>query len=305
MLTMAISVLACKSAKPAQVSSDTLPQALLWKVEGKNLSAPSYVFGTIHIIPREDFFLPVGFDDVFKKVDKVVFEIDMDEMSDMGSMMDMMGNLMMNNGMSLNKLLTPAEYAEVSAYFEKMGLPMFLLDKVKPMFLSMLAEVNMSPDDMQSDEIISYEMDLYNKANTDGLTVGGLETMAYQMSLFDSIPYKDQALMLLEAVRGVTASDDSFDEIVDLYKHQNIEGMVSMMDNEGGGDFYGHADILLTNRNQNWIPLMAKKMEKGPVLFAVGAGHLGGQVGVIRLLRKEGYTVTPVSTYKPVVTKRF
>src|SRR5688572_19846873 len=80
LLTLTISVSACKAAKPVQATADTLPQALLWKIEGKDMAKPSYLFGTIHIIPREDFFLPSGFEDVFDNVDKVVFEIDMDEM---------------------------------------------------------------------------------------------------------------------------------------------------------------------------------------------------------------------------------
>jgi len=291
----------CKGTKAATSSADTLQDALLWKIERKDLPEPSYLFGTIHMIPQEDFFLPSGLEDAFDKTDKVVFEIDMDKMSDMGSMMGMMSSLMMKDGMSLNKLLTPEEYKEVSAYFENMGLPMMLLNNVKPMFLSMLADMNMDPNAMGSGDIISYEMELYDMANEDGKKVGGLETMEYQMSLFDKIPYKDQADMLLDAVRGVSVESDMFDETVELYKHQDIEAMVSMV---GESDEGNYEDVLLNDRNHNWIPLMIKKMQNGSVFFAVGAGHLGGEQGVIRLLRKEGYELTPVSVYKAVSPKR-
>jgi uncharacterized protein len=293
----------CKGTKSAQ-SSDTLPQALLWKIEHKDLPEPSYLFGTIHMIPREDFFLPVGLEEAFDKSGKVVFEIDLDDMSDMGSLMGMLANLMMKNGMTLNKLLTPAEYKEVSDYFDGMGLPMMLLNKVKPMFLSMLAEVNMDPDEMQSDAIVSYEMELYDKANKSAKDVGGLETMAYQMSLFDSIPYKEQAHMLLDAVRGTNMESDMFEETVELYKLQNIEAMVAMVGESEQNDTSNFENILLHNRNHNWIPVMVKKMTSGPVFFAVGAGHLGGEQGVIKLLRKAGYQLTPVSVYRPVSPKR-
>ena len=171
----------CKGPKAATTSTDTLPNALLWKIEGKALPETSYLFGTIHMIPEEDYFLPSGLEDAFKQSDRVVFEIDLDEMSDMGSMMGMLSNLMMDNGMTLNKIMTPEEYKEVSAYFEGMGLPMFLLNGVKPMFLSMLAEMSMDPSSMESEEIISYEMELYDMANSSSKTVGGLETIAYQM----------------------------------------------------------------------------------------------------------------------------
>jgi uncharacterized protein YbaP (TraB family) len=285
----------CKSSKAAAGSADTLPNALLWKIEHKDLPEPSYLFGTIHMIPQEDFFLPSGFEDAFGKTEKVVFEIDMDEMSDMGSMMGLMSGLMMKNGTSLKNLLSAEEYKEVSDYFEGMGLPMMLLNNVKPMFLSMLADMNMDPGAMGDEDIMSYEMELYDKANEKGKKVGGLETKAYQKSIFDSIPYKEQAQMLLDAVRGVDMESDMFDETVELYKKQNIEAMVAMVTQSDEGEY---EDVLLTNRNRNWIPLMIKKMQKGGVFFAVGAGHLGGENGVIRLLKNEGYTLTPVSTYK-------
>ena len=188
------------------------------------------------MIPKEDYFLPSGLDEAFDQSKNVVFEIDLDEMSGIGSMMGMLSNLMMKDGTTLKDLLSDQEYAEVSGYFEKMGLPMFLLSKVKPMFLSMLAEINMDPSEMQSDDVKSYEMELYDRAQKASKEVGGLETMEFQMSLFDSIPYKDQAVMLLDAVRSTNADNDMFDQTVELYKHQDIEAMIEMAtDAQPGG----------------------------------------------------------------------
>lgn len=300
-LTITLFFTACKGPKAVAESTDTLPNSLLWKIEHKDMATTSYLFGTIHMIPREDFFLPTGLQDAFDKSDRVVFEINLDKMSDMNSMMGMMSGLMMSDGMSLKKILSPKDYAEASAYFEAMGMPMFLLDNVKPMFLSMLAQMNMDPEEMSSDDMASYEMELYDMANATSKPVGGLETMAYQMSLFDSIPYKDQGEMLMEAIRGTDLEGDLFEETVQLYKQQDIESMVAMV---GDSDSGSYEDILLNNRNRNWIPLIKKKMLQGSIFFAVGAGHLGGDQGVIRLLRKEGYVLTPVSVSRGAVPKR-
>ncbi|MDQ3017749.1 MAG: TraB/GumN family protein, partial [Bacteroidota bacterium] len=212
----------CNTTKSAVDDQKPLPSALLWKIEHPDMKQPSYLFGTIHMIPKEDFFYPSGLEEAYDKSNQVVFEIDLDDMSGIGSLMGMLSNILMKDGMTLNKLLSPSEYNEVAAYFEEMGLPMFMLSKVKPMFLSMLAEVNINPEEMESGEIISYEMEIYDRAQKDKKTVSGLETMDYQMSLFDSIDYKDQALMLLDAVRGTTGEGDAFDETVELYKNQDI-----------------------------------------------------------------------------------
>ena len=294
----------CSGAQSASKTEEALPQSLLWKIERSDLPEPSYLFGTIHIIPKDDYFLPTGLEEAFDKSGDIVFEIDMDNMSDIGSLIGLMSSLLMKDGMTISKLLSDEEYKEVSEYFESMGLPMFLLNKVKPMFLSMLAEVNMDPASMQSDEIMSYEQELYQKAQETNKEVGGLETMKYQMSLFDSIPYKDQAKMLLEAVRGTSLESDMFEETVALYRSQNIEAMVEMVGSSEDGEDSTYESVLLHNRNQNWIPVMSKMMASGPVFFAVGAGHLAGSSGVIALLKKQGYKLTPLSVHKTNAQKQ-
>ena len=71
---------ACKGPKAVSQGADVLPDALLWKIEHKDLPEPSYLFGTIHMIPKEDFFLPNGLEEAFEKSKRVVFEIDLDDM---------------------------------------------------------------------------------------------------------------------------------------------------------------------------------------------------------------------------------
>lgn len=291
---------ACKSQKPVQAGTsksieDRLPNALLWRIEGNELTAPSYLFGTIHMIPREDFFLPPGLDTAFASTDEVIFEIDMADMTDFSSLMSLFSNIMMKGSVTIKSLLSEDEYKEVSDYFDRMGLPMFMLNRVKPMFLSMLVETNMTTAPDGASDIVSYEMELFNQATTGGKKTGGLETMEYQMSLFDSIPYRDQATMLLDAVRGLSGEDDQLGEIIALYKRQDIEAMSLMIgESIGEGDF-SMENVLLHTRNHNWIPVMEAKMKQHPCFFAVGAGHLGGEEGVVRLLRNAGYMVEPVS----------
>ena len=128
--------------------------------------------------------------------------------------------------------------------------------------------------------------------------------MKYQMSLFDSIPYKDQAMMLLDAVRGTNLESDMFEKTVAFYKAQNIEAMVEMVGTSSPAEESSFENILLHNRNQNWIPVMSTMMASGPVFFAVGAGHLAGQSGVINLLKKQGYKLTPISVHKITAPKQ-
>ena len=67
-----------------------------------------------------------------------------------------------------------------------------------------------------------------------------------------------------------------------------------MSEAEEGG-IEGYEDVLLYTRNKNWIPIMSEQMSTNKTFFAVGAGHLGGKDGVIDLLKKEGFKLTPLS----------
>jgi len=285
----------CKTTKVVQEDfmNKRLDDALLWKVEGKDLKQPSYVFGTIHIIPDKDYFLPEGTLTAIDQSKKVFFEIDMNEMTDVGSQMGLLKKAFMTDGQTLKDLLTTEDYSLVQAHFKEMGLPLMLFEKMKPMFLTVFASSDFDPNGMQSGALKSYEMEIFEIANRSSKEVGGLETIDFQIGLFDSIPYPEQAKMLMETIKNGDTGGMDFDKTVNMYKSQNI---TAMSDLSGSGDeqLGNYEEILLNKRNRAWIPLMNEAMKKETNFFAVGAGHLGGKSGVIKLLMKEGYTVTPI-----------
>ena len=287
-----------KSVTPdASLVNDYIPteKALLWKISGKDLKTPSYLYGTIHMIDKEDFFLTDATKQAVKEAEMVTFEINMEDMTDMGAQMALLTKAFMHDNKSLKDLLTEEEYILVKNHFEKeVGIPIFLFERVKPMFLTVLADMDMSGGGgMASGDIVSYEMELMEMAKAGNKKMGGLETAEFQMSMFDSIPYEAQAKMLVDAINAGDEGDKQFELMVDLYKNQDIQGMQTMFESEEGG-LEGYEDILLVLRNKNWIPIMEEQMSAQPTLFAVGAGHLGGKYGVIALLREEGFTLEPM-----------
>ena len=110
---------------------------------------------------------------------------------------------------------------------------------------------------------------------------------------WNSIPYKDQAQELLKAVDSVHNQNKEIADLLETYRSQDIDKIAKLTSNAEGeeGKFL---DLLLYNRNRNWAAQFDTIALNGPVLFAVGAGHLPGENGVLDLLRKKGYTVTPL-----------
>lgn len=302
LFSLSFSTQAQDAAAPLETEStseqiDSLEHSLLWEISGKDLKTPSYLYGTIHIIGKDDFFLTDNTKKAIDDTERMTFEINMEDMTNMSALMSMMMNAFMKDGQSLKKLLNEEDYALVDDKFKELGLPLMMFDRIKPMFTSMMTQMDMSGGNPMTDDggSTGYEMEFMSMAQEREMEMAGLETMEFQMSMFDSIPYEAQAQMLVDGIKAEAEGSEQANEMdimIKAYKEQNLNALDAYINSaEGGmGDF---TDLLLVRRNQNWIPEMAKQMAEKPTFFAVGAGHLAGEQGVIQLLRDAGYTLSP------------
>ena len=270
----------------------TPQNALLWEITGKGLTKPSYLYGTIHMIPKADFFLTDATKKALSESQKVMFEINMKDMQNPMMLIGIMTKAMMPRGQKLRDLISKEDYALVKARFEEIGMPLPMLEMIKPMFLSAMVDGGDNPmDTTAKSATTAYEMEIMKIAEKDKKEMGGLETMEFQMGIFDSIPLKTQAEMLVKSIKSVNHGDSEFKAMVELYKSQDIEAMAGSMKASDDNELSKYEGILLTSRNKNWIPLIAKNSAAKSTFYAVGAGHLGGEMGVVNLLRKEGFTL--------------
>lgn len=261
-------------------------KSLLWEISGNGLSKPSYLYGTIHLICPSDYFLTDSTKAAFAKTDQVYLELDMDDPSMMSKMMK---TAMFTDGKKLKDYLSADDYTLLNDFFkQKMGMGLDQMNGMKPFTVMSMLYMTLLSCQPQSYELVFTQM-----ASNAKKEMLGLETVEFQMGVFDQIPYEKQAALLADMVRKKEESAKEFGQMVALYKAQDVEGLLKVMDNSEW-DFNGYEDILLANRNAAWIPIMEKAMQTKPTFFAVGAGHLGGEKGVLSLLKKQGFRVRPV-----------
>jgi len=267
----------------AQVPAEN---SLLWEISGRGLAKPSYLFGTIHLICPTDFSLSDSLKSTLSRTQQVALEMDMD---DPGMMAGMMKTMNMTAGNELKKLVTAQEYERLDRFFKDsvhVGLAMF--ERAKPFVL--MGPLFNTVLDCQPQ---SYEMALVELAGKQKTEVIGIETLEEQMAIFDTIPYKDQAKMLLNLIDSLPSARKEFKTLIALYKAQNINALYGMtLKSEFGME--GNEEVMLFDRNRKWIPRIRRIASAKPTFFAVGAAHLGGEKGVIALLRKEGFQVRAV-----------
>ena len=275
----------------AQDNTKPLQKSLLWEISGNGLTKPSYLYGTIHMICKDDATLGDSLIAAIQRSDRVYFEVDMDNLMEMLSALK---DFKMRNDTTLADLLSKEDYEKVKEYMESKGglLPFSKLETYKPMLASSL----LMESGIGCEESVAMEQLIMEEAKKSKKRIEGLETMSYQASIFDSIPYKLQAEQLLKYVNdsgSKSEADKQFEEMIEAYKAQDIEKLGEYVKEEDG-DLGNYEDILIYNRNRNWVQKLKTLMPEKSLTIAVGAGHLAGEKGVIRLLRKEGYTVRPV-----------
>jgi len=164
-----------------------------------------------------------------------------------------------------------------------------MLERAKPYFLVAL----LYPRMMNCPSPAGVEEELLKIAKQDKKEIKGLETIQFQASVFDSIPYQWQAKELLKNIDSFSVYKKEFDDMLKLYKDQQLDSMQNMVGaSEFGSEKY--EDLLLNNRNKKWVSKLNGIMKSESVFVAVGAGHLTGEYGLINLLKKEGYKVEPL-----------
>jgi uncharacterized protein YbaP (TraB family) len=276
-------------ASSAQTKKGASNQGLLYKISGKNLSKPSYLFGTIHIICPTDMFSAEKLNGYIDQTDQLIMELDMDDAAEMKAMGTGMA---MPDGKTLSDLLTPAQYAKVDEMFKNhMGVSVDRLKNFKPFMLQVLIATN--PKALGCSPPASYETTFLKAATDRKKSIEGLETVSSQFAAMNKNPLEKQAKALYEMSLNPQKSFDDFRKLVEVYKTQNSDSLYQIINGQLGGE-RAFQTALLDDRNRAWIPKIEKAIKEKPAFIAVGGGHLGGKNGILRLLKARGYQIQAI-----------
>jgi len=278
---LALLFVACKSHEQTPPSNKTL----LWQISGPGITKPSYLYGTIHIMCPDDIVVTEALSAKFNATKKLYLELDL---SDPKTMTDAMAGMMMKGGVTLQQLLPKSTYDSVAPNFQKLaGISLAFVNTMKPM----LAEAAIYPG-LLGCAGEAWEQKFMQMAKAKQITVAGLETTKDQLDVIDSIPYKVQADMLAKSLSDIDSLRASFKQMLTIYKNKDLDSLNILMNDDP--DFGQYESLMIDKRNAKWIPEIVTQAKLEPTFFAVGAGHLGGEKGVINMLRKKGFTVKPV-----------
>jgi len=281
-----LGIIASCLAQTNEVSYQKNNNSLLWEISGNGLEKPSYLFGTFHLMCKEDMLFSKNFSNALSNANLLVMEMDL---SDSKNTFGAMEFIQMKNGQLLSKLLSKNDYDKASKFFKdslKMSLSFF--DNMKPAFL----QAFFYPKMMSCKQSGSLEENIMGQAKKANKQIKGLETIAQQSAMLDVIPYQEQAKALMELIDDFQTQKINFEQLLNCYKNQNASELEKLIETDP--EFKNQKAELLYNRNTNWVNQFQQLMPQSSLFVAVGAGHLFGKQGLIQLLREKGYQLKPI-----------
>jgi uncharacterized protein len=262
-------------------------KTLLYEISGNGLSKPSYIYGTIHMICENDFILKESVKSKLNESEQIVLEIDMDDPQLTKKTIELMS---FKKGESLKNVMNEADYNSLSKFFkDSLSMSLTMFERFKPLFLFSLLSTKMLACDLKS-----YETEFVKIASSQKKELLGLETIEFQVSVFDKMSKDDMSKMLGSIVTDYSKMKTEFDEMIEHYKQQDIDKLYDDINKSSMSGFNGYSKDFLDNRNIDWISKISKFSSEKSTFYGVGAGHLAGENGVLNLLKKAGFTITPI-----------
>ncbi len=269
-----------------QAQNQSYTGSLLWEVSGNGLKTPSYIYGTIHLLEQNDFKIKPKVDSVFDAADKIIFEVDLTDITLQTTFQNWM---LLPDNKSIKDYCSDEEFKKIATYFtDSLNVDISTYANQKPFALYQLQTTHLIQG-----ELASFELYFLQKCIRSQIPVGGLETLKSQLDIFDSISYEEQLDWIAGAIDSSDQQYTNFAELVESYLAGDLNGLLDLMVNNSP-EIKKYDDLFLVNRNSNWIPVIMTEINKQSSFIAVGAAHLGGPTGILQLLANKGYTITPL-----------
>ncbi len=283
---------ACGRSGPAAVAPVTAAPGCVWRVEGENGGA-LYLCGTIHILRSTDYPLPAAYETAYENTDELILELPpgASKSDNLTLRMRELGTL--PTGKRLEHLIDAGDWEKVRAWAKKRGMGESLLNRFHPWFVSLMM-VAVEYEALGAGAAHGVDQHFEERAKRDGKPGAGLETVEEQLALFSTMTPEQEREVLQQTIAELEHVAEEYEAMIRAWKAGDLEHLQEMLFREAAR----HPELMerfLTARNRAWVPRLIEVLERGgKAMVLVGAGHLGGEDGVLALLEKAGHHAVKV-----------
>ncbi len=283
-----ILLVACLTALVLPGQGEEVRRHSLWRVQSE--SRTLYLLGSIHLLKPADHPLPEAFDAALNRADALALEVDLGLAESLGAQLKLLARGIFADGQTLDDVLEPETLTLVKTELAALNIEFATVRHFKPwMLLLTMSQTRMIK--LGFDPLLGVDWQLYRNARARDLPVYGLESIDYQIDLFDTALSGWEEELVQYTMRELETFESELDRLLDAWRTGDLESLHGIL-SDSLKDYPELEAALITRRNHNWIPALEKWLAGDrTVLVVVGAGHLGGPDGVIALLENAGYKI--------------
>jgi len=262
-----------------------------WKItKGKK---QGYLMGSIHFGKASMYPLPVTLLNAFKGTDALVVEANVVDADQNMLAQTMMSAGVYTDGQTLKTVLSKSSWNDLNVTASELGIPVAMVEGMKPWFASMTLTA-LALKKIGLDESLGIDRHFLDLAKKEHKPIRELESVEQQLALLSGLPKKVQLAMLEQTINDIGNAKEYFDTMLKAWQ----AGDVSAIDKQFVDDMKKSAEnrklnkVMITDRNAAMAKGVDAMVRGGCNCFVVvGAGHLGGEKGIIKLLQGKGYEV--------------
>ncbi len=264
-------------------------QGVLWKIE-KRGAEPSFIMGTVHVGDERVLNLPEPVEQHLKAATSFTGEI----VFNTSNILYASAAQALPAGQELKDQVDKDTYKKAVAAMAERGVPEAVVNRMKPWAIATTLSVPVPEGGVVLDTL------LYSLAQQQGKPLYGLESAKEQIAIFDGLSAADQRLYLRDTLEQLSIIPQLHEELLKAYLDRDLAALKAISDqipqgSEAAADLSRRLMVAaIDERNHRFVERMDKRLHEGGAFFAVGALHLPGEQGVLRLLERKGYAVSPV-----------
>ena len=285
-LTAIFSLVAAISIAGLQPSVAAAP---VWKIS--NDKGMFFLGATIHVLSRDDYPLPGAFDQAYARSSVLMLEADLAAFQDPALLPQIMSSMMYTDGTTLHQVLSPGTFAALEEYCLSRGLPIELLEGLRPG----MAMMTVMATELQRLGLAGTGVDEYfrQRATAQGRNILYLESVLEQIEFISGLGAGQEDEFVNYNLAELDRIPELMHSIKSAWREGNLDALEGISLLHMKLQFPGTYDTLVSSRNRAWLPVLESLLDTAETeLVLVGALHLAGEQGLLSLLRMKGYEVT-------------
>jgi len=279
------------AAQPARRAATR--DGLIWRARGAN-GGSVYIAGSMHLLRDADAALPASFERAYRDAERLVMEIDVDDVDPAAAAAFTASHATYPPGAGLRQALGERRWSRARTAFTELGLDLETLDRLEPWAVALLYSVT-GMTQLGLDPELGVEEQLKRRALADRKPIDGLETVEFQLGLFDALSPTEQAELLDMTLEDTEGGAREIDRLTRAWR-MGDEALLAKLLLSEYRRFPTLFEPLVNGRNRDWVPQVEALLARpDDTLVVVGALHLVGEQGLIALLRRRGIELEPVT----------